>query len=339
MSAVLHIHELTIGYRRGKEDDKFVAGPLNLELIPGELVCILGANGSGKSTLLRTLAGLQPALGGKAVVSGIPIHQIHKKKLARLMSVVLTDPITTGNLTVADLVAFGRYPYTGWLGTLTAMDRQMVEWALQSTGMLAFQHKNIHTLSDGERQKVMIARALAQDTAIILLDEPTAHLDLPNRMEIMRLLRQLSLESGKSIVLSTHEMDLALQAADRIWLFDVDNGVTAGAPEDLVLNGDIDRVFVHHSVVFDKHTGSFRMLVDHCDTIALSGPDIQTAWTTRALQRIGFEVKAGDATTHKIEIVLKEEKPVWHCHYRGRNSRHSSIASLVHLLKADDTTV
>ena len=218
MKPILTISNLEIGYKTNKTT-KSVAGSLNLSLNPGELVCLIGPNGSGKSTLMKTLAGLLPALQGNIFLNDVNIAQISRKLLAQKLSLVLTEPIVTGNLTAYDLVSFGRYPYTGWLGTLTDPDRHHVDEAIQQAGITPYVQRNIHELSDGERQKAMIARALCQDTQIILLDEPTAHLDLPNRVDIMHLLKTLSRETDKAILLSTHELDTG--AARRRQIVDV----------------------------------------------------------------------------------------------------------------------
>lgn len=195
------IHNLTIGY-----GTKVVQQDLSFALQAGEMVCMLGRNGCGKSTLLRTLAWLQPALGGTFDIADV--------------AVVLTDRLSLENTTVREVVAMGRYPYTSFLGGLTAEDERIVDEAISDT----FQDSKIprfqdfNCLSDGEKQRVLIAKALAQQTPVILLDEPTAHLDLPNRILVLQLLRRLAHEQGKTILISTHELDLALRLSDRILL-------------------------------------------------------------------------------------------------------------------------
>lgn len=289
-ATVLETKDLRIGYgRRGSE--KVVAGHLDLVLNRGELLGLLGPNGSGKSTLIRTLAGMQAPLGGQIRLGGEELSRLNLKELAKRVSTVLTDRITIGNLSVYSMIAFGRSPYTGMLGRLGDKDREVVRWAIEATGLETFVNRDIARLSDGERQKVMIARALAQDTPVILLDEPTAHLDLPNRVEIIRLLRKLAHETHKTILMSTHELDLALKASDQVWLMNMEEGIATGVPEDLVLDGTFEEVFRRDSFDFDRETGSFRVHRSPDKSITLSGDKIPVYWTTRALEREGFRVR------------------------------------------------
>ena len=212
MSKPIDIRNLTIGYRVQSTEYR-VQTDLNFALECGELVCMLGRNGCGKSTLLRTLAGLQPALGGTFHIDDV--------------AVVLTDKLRLDNTTVRDVVAMGRYPYTSFLGKLTAEDEQVIDASLRevfSGQQSAVSNQQFNALSDGEKQRVLIAKALAQQTPVILLDEPTAHLDLPNRILVLQLLRRLAHEQGKTILISTHELELALRLSDRILLMS-DKGV------------------------------------------------------------------------------------------------------------------
>lgn len=295
---LLHTGDLEIGYRNGGARPSVVASGLGLDLHAGELICLLGPNGSGKSTLIRTLAGMHPPLGGEILLHGERVEGMNAARRARRMSTVLTDRVTLGNLSVYNMVAFGRTPYTGWLGRLREEDHRKVRWAIRATGLEDFVTRDISRLSDGERQKVMIARALAQDTPFILMDEPTAHLDLPNRVEIMQLLRRLAHETGKGILASTHELDLALKAADRIWLMNRERSLWSGVPEDLVLDGTFEEVFRKESFDFDRSSGSFNIHRSPEREIILAGDPVPMFWTRRALEREGFRVreeKEGDA--------------------------------------------
>ncbi len=281
---------LSIGYRQKKHQRYIVAENLNLTLGRGELVCLVGPNGSGKSTLLRTISGMQQALAGEVFIDGKEIFRINPKVLARILSVVLTEKISTGILSAFALVALGRYPYTTWTGSLSAEDEERIIWALEAVGASGLASRHISELSDGERQKVMIARALAQEPELMILDEPTAFLDLPRRVEIMALLKRLAGTSSRAIVLSTHDLELALRTADRMWLISPGGSIDTGAPEDLVLNGALERSFAAEGIHFDKTHGSFTIHRERDKEISLHGDGLEYIWTKKALERKGFTV-------------------------------------------------
>jgi iron complex transport system ATP-binding protein len=281
MKAALSTSALTIGYRLGKRE-KCLFENLNVELHRGELVCFMGPNGIGKSSLIRTLAGLQEALSG-----GILLPDDSTSR-AELISVVLTDKVTSGNMTAYDLVGFGRYPYLSWNAKLTPADEEIITRAISLVRIESLTSTPLHELSDGQLQMVMIARAIAQDTPVILLDEPTAHLDLNNRVETMKLLRTLAKSSGKAILVATHELDLALQTADRIWLTTRNKNILTGMPEDLVLDGSFDSVFQFKG--FDLKTGKVQHHPDKQIAVSVSGEGYEYLWTKNALERNGFEV-------------------------------------------------
>ena len=297
--SILKAQNLTVGYSSKKEQKQVLSG-LNLELAEASLTCLLGPNGSGKSTLIRTLTQIQKPLTGTVQLSGQDLGSYSAKALAKKVSLVLTDRTAPGNLTAYALVSLGRFPYTSWMGTLNQSDQELILHAMEQTGTLAFANRHIGELSDGERQKVMIARALVQDTDVIFLDEPTAHLDLPNRIEIFHLLRELAHQSGRAILLSTHEMDMAISHADRLWLVN-EVGIEAGLPEDLVLSGALERAFIKEGLQFDYLKGSFqRSLKAVAPKVTLSGPEILVRWTRNALERKGYQVY--DSATTKILI-------------------------------------
>lgn len=280
---------LSVGYRN-KSREYFVQKNLNLSLYKGELVCLIGPNGSGKSTLLRSLSGLQAILSGDVFIKNENIKILNRQKKSELIALVLTDRIDIENASVYEIVSLGRQPYTNCWGKLSDEDNKRVA---ESIKMVHLQDKTdnfIHELSDGERQRVMIAKALAQDTDIIMLDEPTAHLDLPNRIEVMLLLHRLAQQTQKAILLSTHELDLALQAADRIWLMNNQQGIITGIPEDLVLNGSFNEVFQNDNYIFNTSNGNFSMNYPLQKEISATGDNIRLYWTLRALARIGYKV-------------------------------------------------
>ncbi|MCF0198172.1 MAG: ABC transporter ATP-binding protein [Bacteroidaceae bacterium] len=250
------LDRLVIGYKQ-----RSVAGPFSAVLHEGELCCLLGPNGAGKSTLLRTLACFQPPLGGRMVLGGEDVRHIPPRKLSTRVGVVLTDRIVTPGITVRDMVAMGRSPYTNYWGRLTAEDHRAVDEAMEQVGVTDFARRQVGTLSDGERQKVMIAKALAQGTPIILLDEPTAFLDYPSKAETMLLLRRLCHEMGKTVLLSTHDLDLALQTADCLWLLKPELPLAIGTPRQLAADGLLERFFQSGPIQFNQQTLRFSIQI------------------------------------------------------------------------------
>ncbi len=246
------LQNLSIGYLT-KGNQKVVATGLSVAINRGELTCLLGRNGIGKSTLLRTLSAFQPKLGGEILIDGKSLDTYTDKQLSRQIGIVLTEKPDVQNMTVDELVGLGRSPYTGFWGTLDDNDRQIVNESIRLVGIESLQGRMIHTLSDGERQKVMIAKALAQQTPIIFLDEPTAFLDFPSKVEMMQLLHRLAANEQKTIFLSTHDVELSLQLADCIWLMEPDH-LSVGTPRQLADAGALDRFITHDGIVFDKDT-------------------------------------------------------------------------------------
>jgi iron complex transport system ATP-binding protein len=303
---ILETHDLAIGYSARRGALRLIVESLHLQLYAGELVCLLGPNGAGKSTLLRTLAGMQPPLRGGVRVSGADPYRLPPRELARRLGVVLTDRAEVGALSVRALVALGRYPYTDWTGRLTRQDETVIEHSLAAVGIAAFAPRPVNELSDGERQKVMIARALAQEPQLLLLDEPTAFLDLPRRVELMGILRRLARESGRAVLLSTHDLDLALRSADQIWLFQRGGSIRVGAPEELVLDGAFQAAFHGEGVAFDPHTGAFKFHHPPVGQVDLVGCDLPALWTRRALEREGFTVNGHDGPRSAIRIEVRD---------------------------------
>ncbi len=238
----IRIEKLAIGYQ-GRHSVKTVAEGITDCIHSGELTCLLGENGAGKSTLLRTLSGFLPPVSGEITILGKPLRSYRERELATVIGVVLTERTNLQNMTVEELVGMGRSPYTGFWGRLSDKDRAKVEEALALVGILALRGRMVQTLSDGERQKVMIAKALAQETPIIFLDEPTAFLDYPSKVEILRLLGRLSRDFGKTIFLSTHDLELALRVADRVWLMSRQGRLQTGSPDRLVIDPETGRFY------------------------------------------------------------------------------------------------
>lgn len=311
--------DLSIGYNQdGAELCLFEN--LNMALEAGELVCFMGRNGVGKSTLIRTVAGLQKPLGGKII---IPKQQA--------VALVLTDKITATHMNVYDLISYGRYPYLNWTISLGKKDHELIDEAIAMVHIEPLIRKRLFELSDGQLQMVMIAKALAQDTPILLLDEPTAHLDLNNRVEIMNTLRELSQKAGKAILVATHELDLALQTADRIWLATNNKKITEGIPEDLVLDGSFDDVFQFKG--FDLKTGKVHHKPFRNISVTLTGDGHDYLWTKNALERAGYLIENNSPivihintrVTPTLWSVTSEKKP---------NQEFDSLASLLRSLKS-----
>ena len=332
---VLRAENLTIGYRLARRGERSVATGLNLQMEAGEMVCLLGPNGAGKSTLMRTIAGLQPALSGAVWLHGAKLDSLSAAERARRLSIVLTDRVDVGNLSAFGLVSLGRHPYTDWSGGLTENDQTVVHWALGAVGAAQLAHRPVLELSDGERQKVLIARALAQEPRLILLDEPTAFLDLPRRVEMMGMLRTLARETGRAILLSTHDLDLALRSADRLWLLGGDGLLHQGAPEDLVLSGAFERAFASERVNFDTFSGSFRMEQPAAGIVHLHGEGLARRWTERALEREGFCVDEDRAGMPAAEIIIDPDAPCWWLRRNGGDSSHPTIGALLRALRTE----
>lgn len=286
----IRLDDLSIGYSIKKHHTKEVASHIQATIRSGELTCLLGENGVGKSTLLRTLSAFQPKLSGHIWLLGREVESYTDRQLSRIISVVLTERCEIRNMTVRDLVGMGRSPYTGFWGRLSQNDWEVVDRSIRLVGIEVLASRMVHTLSDGERQKVMIAKALAQETPIIFLDEPTAFLDYPSKVEIMQLLYRLIQTTEKTIFLSTHDLDLALEIADKIWLMERKQGITTGTPEDLALSGRLKSFFSGRGVVFDDDSGLYRIQMQYKYRIGIRGEGVRYLMLRKALQRCGIRV-------------------------------------------------
>lgn len=298
---IIEVEDLCIGYR-SKTRTKVVSEKLNASVLGGELTCLLGANGVGKSTLLRTLSAFQPKLSGYCYLMGKEIGSYTERQLAQLISVVLTEKVDIKNMVVRELVGLGRSPYTGFWGTLSKQDEEVVDHSIALVKIEDLADRLFHSLSDGEKQKVMIAKTLAQETPIILLDEPTAFLDFPSKVEIMQLLHKLSRRTGKTIFLSTHDLELALQIADKIWLMDKENGIRIGTPEDLALDGSLSGFFARKGIIFDQSTGLFRIEGNHSKQVRLLGHGHSYAMVRKALLRNDIYASRNVESTIYLEV-------------------------------------
>ncbi|MCG8455065.1 MAG: ABC transporter ATP-binding protein [Holophagales bacterium] len=329
---------------RGPSGGQPIARDLDLDLCPGQLVCFLGPNGAGKSTLMRTLAGLQPPLGGRVEVldedgESRQLHELRPRQLARRLALVLTDRQVPATLTGMELVRLGRHPHTPWTGRLGAADHRAVQGALDRVGASALARRPLGELSDGERQKLSVARALAQESEILILDEVTAFLDLPRRLEIVRLLRRLAHEEHKAVLLSTHDLDLALRSADLLWLLDSDGRLRTGLPEELVLDGAFGEVFATEGVDFEPATGAFHPRRQRRGRVWVEGEGLGATWTRHAFERLGYEVLCGEGlptdTVQTLAVdlpritVREEPARVFLLHLGGEMRRVHGLAELV----------
>ncbi len=257
-AAGIVLRRLSVGYRDGRRTVRTVLSGIDVQERGGQLVCLMGRNGSGKSTLLRTLAALQPPLAGTASIAGHDTALLTPRERSRLVAVVLTRQPDVADMTAREMVATGRTPYTGFWGSLSADDERAVDEALRMTGTAPLAHRRFARLSDGERQKVMVARALAQQTPVILLDEPASYLDFTAKVDLMRLLLGLAREAGKTIVASTHDFGTAVQLADRLWI--TGGGTLAtGTPRSMAADGTLARFVESDGVAFDPETLSVQV--------------------------------------------------------------------------------
>ncbi|MBQ2186292.1 MAG: ABC transporter ATP-binding protein [Bacteroidaceae bacterium] len=252
---MIELKNLTTGY-----GEHIVARSINSIIPEGNLISLLGPNGVGKSTLLRTLCAFQPAISGDIIINGTSLQELTQAQLSRIISVVLTERLDVRAMTVHNLVSLGRSPYTGFWGRLDEEDERQVRQAIDQVGISELYEREIGTLSDGELQKAMIAKALAQQTPIILLDEPTAFLDFPSKVEMMRMLHRLAHEMNKTIFLSTHDVEMALQLSDQLWLMTAE-GVHSGTPDELTADGSLAD-FIHiDGIHFDSERKLF--IIEH----------------------------------------------------------------------------
>jgi len=285
----IELKQLSVGYKHPGAAPLEVLKNIIFTAAPGEMVALIGSNGIGKSTLLRTLAAFQPWFAGDIQISGKGLKTLNPKEIARIMSFVSTESIRVPNLTVFDLVAYGRFPYTNWIGMLGGEDKAVVSEAIEKVGLGGFEQRSAMQISDGERQRAMIARALAQDTPVIILDEPTAYLDVSNKYEIFHLLQVLAVEKKKTIVLSTHDLNIALREVDKLWIV-TENGNYQGAPEDAVLQGWLSQMFRNEHVGFDEKEGEFFFKKNFKAKVKVEGEGLPLIWTLRAFNRKGYQI-------------------------------------------------
>ncbi len=309
----LRTRDLAVGYRSRREH-RAVLERVSLSVERGELICLLGPNGIGKSTLMRTLGRMQPALWGTVELGGTPLQSLSASDLARRLGVVLTERVIVESLRARQIVELGRYPHSGWLGGLARRDHEIVAWALDAVGATHLAERDFAQISDGERQRVMVARALAQQPVLLMLDEPTAFLDVPSRVELMGLLRRLTREHALAVVISTHDLELALRTADVVWLLLPGGEVVTGAPEDVMLSGAVALAFEGRQIRFDPAARTFRWLTGERGGAALSGQGLRGEMARAVLEREGYSVVSGG---ERASLSVRIDDAAWTVCARG----------------------
>jgi len=323
---ILQTQNLNVGYA---DNATVLLENINICASLGEFISLIGKNGIGKSTLLKTLIGLQNPISGDVFIGNENLKSISIENLAKKISFVSTENIRIPNLKVSDFIALGRAPYTNWYGVLNNVDHKIIFEAIDLVNIKNIKNKNIDKLSDGERQRALIARALAQDTDIIFLDEPTAFLDLQNKYEIFHLLNKLSKEKQKTIIFSTHDLNLALNESDKIWLL-ADKQIIEGMPEEIVLNNSINKLFDNSQLLFEKTSGEFVKKQSNEKNISLIGSGVEFIWTKRALIRNNFNIVENAEISISIKTV---NSTIWELKQNGNVLKFDSLSGLIEGLK------
>ncbi len=334
LAPALAVDRLTVGYGNRRKETR-IASDLSLSIDRGQFVALLGPNGAGKSTLLRTLCGLQNPLDGRVLMGGTDLASMPARERAREVGVVLTERVDAWGLSAWDLVALGRASHTRWSGRLAPEDRAAIAQALADTDTEDLADRKVVELSDGERQRVLVARALAQEPSVLVLDEVTAFLDLARRVEIVQLLRRLAHNGRTTVLLSTHDLDLALRTADRLWILDRRGQVCDGCPEDLVLNGALANVFRYEGLEYDPSSGRFELNHPTGERVGVVGNGVPAQWTCHALRRLGFGVEQGVRTGLAASIEVDETGVRWRLRCRNHESEHASLEDTTAALRAE----
>jgi iron complex transport system ATP-binding protein len=327
--AHIKLHNLSVGYETGR-NKRTVIPNINLEASRGSLIALVGANGSGKSTLLRTLAGLQQQIDGKITIGSKELLNYNRHELAEKLSFVGTHYDMHAMMRVHQVVSYGRYPYTNILGQLQQKDKLIITKAMHDTGIFHLRDAFISEISDGEKQRVLIARSLAQDTDIILLDEPTAFLDVKNKFEILHLLGKLAHEKRKIILFSSHDLQIVLGTVDLLWFID-HKKILQGLPEEMVLKNTINELFRHSEVYFDAENNEFKIQRKHIFCVKLLGSGALYKWTERALDRLHIKVD-NSCSGPEIKIEQRDEEIVWTIDPERQKKDFFSLQELIHHL-------
>jgi len=327
---ILSTSNLDIGYYQVK---KTVQNNINIKAFKGELIGLIGRNGVGKSTLLRTLAGLQKPMNGEVIIKGKDIKTYKRTGLAKLLGFVSTEHINVNNMKVSDLVSLGRFPHTNWLGKLNKNDKYIVHESISMVGLDEYKNANLNEISDGEKQRVMIARSLAQDTDIIILDEPSAFLDVSNKYEVVNILNDLTRIKNKTVIFSSHDLNIAIQGSDKLWLM-LPEKTMEGAPEDFILDQDMNSLFSIKNMNFDYDLGVFIMDRKKNGIISLTGDGHEYLWTKKAMERLGFEVAKTGQDCPGVIIETNEGTKKWIYRAGQEECVYNDLYSLCKKLRA-----
>lgn len=322
----IEARNLSIGYPEKKGRWKVVHSDMDFNLYSGELTCLIGLNGTGKSTLIRTMCRFQPAISGTISVFGRKLEDYSMQEFSLTIGAVLTEKTFAGGMTVYDLVSLGRHPHTGFFGVLKDKDRNIIEKAMKSVGIDHKAGSFVAELSDGERQRVMIAKVLAQECPVIILDEPTAFLDVAARMETMALLRKTAVDMDKTIILSTHDIENALMYGDKLMLLSNGDNLHYGSPEDLIISGELSDFFSKRGLDFDRITGHLS-IGTHDRLIGVDGDGFISRWMSNALFRNGYSPSSPSENT--TNVLCRSQNDIEISFTNGKNVTVSGISQAV----------
>jgi len=331
---ILSLINLELGFTSGKFRNRLLP-PLNSCANECELIAVIGRNGIGKSTLLRTIAGLHRMLGGETIVENRNIIEYSRIQLSAKVGYISTEVVKASNMRVYDLVALGRFPYTNWLGITDNTDDEKIMDAIDKAGITGLIGRPISELSDGERQRAMIAMVLAQDTLLMVMDEPTAFLDISSKFELMHLLHELTRNRNKTIIFSTHDLGTAVREADKIWLL-TDNGLREGAPEDLMIDGAFNNLFDESKVRFNAHDGTFYVNNEEKGQIYVTGKGEIRFWTEKALIRAGYKI-SGSQSEISVEAPSEPNNP-WKCTTEEFSVEFNTIYEMINWIRDKNFT-
>ena len=308
--------ELVTGYQIGRSFKAIPSFLFNFEAKAGELIALIGSNGSGKTTLLRTIAGLHPSKSGTLNVCGFIPIKANRLDFAKSLSIATTELLKIAYTSVNEFVMLGRFPYSSFFGKITPLDLQIVNMAIEETGIASKRNEQMNCLSDGERQRAIIARTLAQDTPVILFDEPTAFLDIKNKTEILNLLKSLTLKFGKTIIFSTHDLSSAIHLADKIWLITSDKMINK-MPEQIIFDGDLAKEFNSNFLQIDNISGNFNFISNDFEYISIKGDSVVFNMTENALKRIGFCFDSNK--TVDLNVIIEENEKLFSWKLMNKN--------------------